>query len=48
MEAVLTEDESVLKYRDLINLFQGLLTKMCNDEMIQFPTTLGKQSCLFT
>lgn len=31
----------MLKYRDLIATFEGLLIKMCNEEKIIFPTTLG-------
>ncbi|CAD5209411.1 unnamed protein product [Bursaphelenchus xylophilus] len=40
-EAVLTEGRTVLRYRDLITTFEGLLTKMCAHENITFPTTLG-------
>ncbi|KAI1717345.1 rhoGAP domain-containing protein [Ditylenchus destructor] len=40
MEAVLTEG-NVLKYRDLIATFESLLVKMCNQEKVVFPTTLG-------
>lgn len=31
----------MLKYRDLIAIFESLLIKMCNEEKISFPTTLG-------
>uniref|UniRef100_A0A915CYE7 Uncharacterized protein n=1 Tax=Ditylenchus dipsaci TaxID=166011 RepID=A0A915CYE7_9BILA len=41
MEAVLTECKTVLKYRDLIATFESLLNKMCHEEKITFPTTLG-------
>uniref|UniRef100_A0AC34PYM1 Phorbol-ester/DAG-type domain-containing protein n=1 Tax=Panagrolaimus sp. JU765 TaxID=591449 RepID=A0AC34PYM1_9BILA len=40
-EAVLTEDKAILKYRDLITTFEGLLTKVCQQEHVTFPTTLG-------
>ena len=31
----------MLKYHDLIRTFEGLLTKMCHEEQLTFPTTLG-------
>lgn len=37
----LQDGKTVLKYRDLIATFEGLLTKMCAEEKITFPTTLG-------
>ncbi|CAJ0594314.1 unnamed protein product [Cylicocyclus nassatus] len=40
-EAVLTEERTVLKYRDLITTFEGVLTKVCKEEKVSFPTTLG-------
>ncbi|ULU10712.1 hypothetical protein L3Y34_014757 [Caenorhabditis briggsae] len=40
-EAVLSVDQSVLKYRDVITMFEGLLTKTCMEENVSFPTTLG-------
>ncbi|TKR95998.1 hypothetical protein L596_010082 [Steinernema carpocapsae] len=40
-QAVLNEDKTELKYRDLITTFEGLLTKVSKDEGICFPTTLG-------
>jgi len=40
-EAVLTEDKTNLKYRDLITTFEGLLTKVCAQEHVVFPTILG-------
>ncbi|VDM37297.1 unnamed protein product [Toxocara canis] len=40
-EAVLIEDKAVLKYRDLINTFEGSLTKVSAQEKVTFPTTLG-------
>ncbi|CAB3408102.1 unnamed protein product [Caenorhabditis bovis] len=40
-EAVLTAEQSVLKYRDVITMFEGLLTKVCKEEKVCFPTTLG-------
>nr|ACI49219.1 hypothetical protein Csp3_JD05.004 [Caenorhabditis angaria] len=40
-EAVLTAEGSVLKYRDMITMFEGLLTKTCKEETVSFPTTLG-------
>uniref|UniRef100_A0AC34Q1X4 Uncharacterized protein n=1 Tax=Panagrolaimus sp. JU765 TaxID=591449 RepID=A0AC34Q1X4_9BILA len=35
------EDKAILKYRDLITTFEGLLTKVCQQEHVTFPTTLG-------
>uniref|UniRef100_A0A1I8BZ14 Myosin motor domain-containing protein n=1 Tax=Meloidogyne hapla TaxID=6305 RepID=A0A1I8BZ14_MELHA len=32
---------TTLKYHDLIRTFEGLLTKICNEEKLTFPTTLG-------
>ncbi|CAI4221277.1 unnamed protein product [Auanema sp. JU1783] len=40
-EAVSMEEQAVLKYRDLITTFEGLLTKVCREEKVSFPTTLG-------
>ncbi|VDO57486.1 unnamed protein product [Haemonchus placei] len=40
-EAVLNEERAVLKYRDLITTFEGVLTKVCKEEKVSFPTTLG-------
>ncbi|KAK6013917.1 hypothetical protein OSTOST_20740 [Ostertagia ostertagi] len=40
-EAVLSEERAVLKYRDLITTFEGVLTKVCKEEKVSFPTTLG-------
>uniref|UniRef100_A0A1I7XGK0 Myosin motor domain-containing protein n=1 Tax=Heterorhabditis bacteriophora TaxID=37862 RepID=A0A1I7XGK0_HETBA len=40
-EAVSSEERAVLKYRDLITTFEGLLTKVCKEEKVSFPTTLG-------
>ncbi|CAD6184254.1 unnamed protein product [Caenorhabditis auriculariae] len=40
-EAVLSQGNSVLKYRDVITMFEGLLTKVCHEEKVSFPTTLG-------
>ncbi|CAL2029784.1 unnamed protein product [Caenorhabditis brenneri] len=40
-EAVLSVEQSVLKYRDVITMFEGLLTKTCKEENVSFPTTLG-------
>ncbi|RCN30953.1 phorbol esters/diacylglycerol binding domain protein [Ancylostoma caninum] len=42
-EAVLNiqEERTVLKYRDLITTFEGVLTKVCKEEKVSFPTTLG-------
>ncbi|KAK6730480.1 hypothetical protein RB195_007130 [Necator americanus] len=40
-EAVLSEERAVLKYRDLITTFEGVLTKVCKEEKVTFPTTLG-------
>ncbi|CAI2315989.1 unnamed protein product [Caenorhabditis sp. 36 PRJEB53466] len=40
-EAVLSVEQSVLKYRDVITMFEGLLTKVCREEGVSFPTTLG-------
>ncbi|GMT28295.1 hypothetical protein PFISCL1PPCAC_19592 [Pristionchus fissidentatus] len=41
-EAVFDEDRgSLLKYKDLINTFEGLLTKVCKEDKVIFPTTLG-------
>ncbi|CCD71914.1 Unconventional myosin-IXa-like [Caenorhabditis elegans] len=40
-EAVLSVEQSVLKYRDVITMFEGLLTKVCLEESVSFPTTLG-------
>ncbi|KAI6221305.1 hypothetical protein M3Y99_01559100 [Aphelenchoides fujianensis] len=40
-EAVLDDRGTVLRYRDLIANFEGLLVKMCKNENIVFPTTLG-------
>uniref|UniRef100_A0A8R1DFX9 Uncharacterized protein n=1 Tax=Caenorhabditis japonica TaxID=281687 RepID=A0A8R1DFX9_CAEJA len=40
-EAVLSMEQSVLKYRDVITMFEGLLTKVCKEEGVSFPTTLG-------
>ncbi|KAK5970322.1 Unconventional myosin-IXa [Trichostrongylus colubriformis] len=40
-EAVLNEERAVLKYRDLITTFEGVLTKVCMEEKVSFPTTLG-------
>lgn len=34
-------EQSVLKYRDVITMFEGLLTKVCLEESVSFPTTLG-------
>lgn len=31
----------MLKYRDVITMFEGLLTKVCREEGVSFPTTLG-------
>ncbi|KAH7730130.1 myosin VA [Aphelenchoides avenae] len=39
-EAV-SEESASLKYRDLITIFEGVLTKVCTQEKITFPTTLG-------
>ncbi|PIO67489.1 phorbol esters/diacylglycerol binding domain protein [Teladorsagia circumcincta] len=35
------EERTVLKYRDLITTFEGVLTKVCKEEKVSFPTTLG-------
>lgn len=40
-EAVLTEEHASLKYHDLITTFEGVLTKVCREEKVTFPTTLG-------
>ncbi|KAJ1362932.1 hypothetical protein KIN20_022659 [Parelaphostrongylus tenuis] len=40
-EAVLSEERAVLKYHDLITTFEGVLTKVCKEEAVSFPTTLG-------
>ncbi|VDK27731.1 unnamed protein product [Gongylonema pulchrum] len=40
-EAVINEDKTVLKYRDLITIFEGSLTKVSAQEQVTFPTTLG-------
>lgn len=40
-EAVLTVERSDLRYRDVITMFEGLLTKTCKEEGVSFPTTLG-------
>ncbi|KAI6222187.1 hypothetical protein M3Y95_00958000 [Aphelenchoides besseyi] len=41
-EAVFSgERGTVLRYHDLITTFEGLLVKMCRNENIVFPTTLG-------
>ncbi|KAF8367210.1 hum-7 [Pristionchus pacificus] len=41
-EAVFDEDRgTLLKYKDLINMFEGLLTKVCKEDKVIFPTTLG-------
>lgn len=40
-EAVINEDRTVLKYRDLITIFEGSLTKVSAQEKVTFPTTLG-------
>uniref|UniRef100_A0A158R5X7 Myosin motor domain-containing protein n=1 Tax=Syphacia muris TaxID=451379 RepID=A0A158R5X7_9BILA len=40
-QAVLNEEKTTLKYRDLINIFQGSLTKISAQEKVTFPTTLG-------
>jgi hypothetical protein len=40
-EAVLNEEHTVLRYRDLISTFEGLLIKMCTLQNVQFPTNLG-------
>uniref|UniRef100_A0A914XBB0 Unconventional myosin-IXb n=2 Tax=Plectus sambesii TaxID=2011161 RepID=A0A914XBB0_9BILA len=40
-EAVLNEDKTVLKYRDLITTFEGSLSKVCIQEQVTFPVTLG-------
>ncbi|EJD74213.1 hypothetical protein LOAG_18439 [Loa loa] len=40
-EAVLNENKTVLKYRDLITIFEGSLTKVSAQEQVTFPTTLG-------
>ncbi|CAK5084193.1 unnamed protein product [Meloidogyne enterolobii] len=37
----LREGSTTLKYHDLIRTFEGLLTKICNEEKLTFPTTLG-------
>nr|CAD2192435.1 unnamed protein product [Meloidogyne enterolobii] len=41
MEATLQRGSTTLKYHDLIRTFEGLLTKICNEEKLTFPTTLG-------
>uniref|UniRef100_A0A158P6T6 Myosin motor domain-containing protein n=1 Tax=Angiostrongylus cantonensis TaxID=6313 RepID=A0A158P6T6_ANGCA len=40
-EAVLSVKRAVLKYHDLITTFEGVLTKVCKEEAVSFPTTLG-------
>ncbi|VDM96149.1 unnamed protein product [Thelazia callipaeda] len=40
-EAVISENQTVLKYRDLITIFEGSLTKVSAQEQVTFPTTLG-------
>ncbi|KAI3421294.1 hypothetical protein GPALN_014914 [Globodera pallida] len=38
---VYPEGNTVLKYHDLIGTFEGLLSKMCHEEQVTFPTVLG-------
>ncbi|KAL3088833.1 hypothetical protein niasHS_009125 [Heterodera schachtii] len=38
---VYPEGNTVLKYHDMINTFEGLLSKMCHEEQVTFPTVLG-------
>ncbi|CAJ0568270.1 unnamed protein product, partial [Mesorhabditis spiculigera] len=40
-EAILTEEGTVLRYKDLITTFEGLLTKVCREEKVTFPLPLG-------
>uniref|UniRef100_A0A158Q830 Myosin motor domain-containing protein n=1 Tax=Elaeophora elaphi TaxID=1147741 RepID=A0A158Q830_9BILA len=40
-EAVVNENKTVLKYHDLITIFEGSLTKVSAQEQVTFPTTLG-------
>uniref|UniRef100_A0A915PKD8 Uncharacterized protein n=1 Tax=Setaria digitata TaxID=48799 RepID=A0A915PKD8_9BILA len=40
-EAVVNENKTVLKYHDLITIFEGSLTKVSTQEKVTFPTTLG-------
>lgn len=37
----------MLKYRDLITTFEGVLTKVCKEEKVSFPTTLGVNAFRF-
>uniref|UniRef100_A0AAF5RX01 Uncharacterized protein n=1 Tax=Wuchereria bancrofti TaxID=6293 RepID=A0AAF5RX01_WUCBA len=40
-EAVVSENRTMLKYHDLITIFEGSLTKVSAQEQVTFPTTLG-------
>ncbi|VDO31638.1 unnamed protein product [Brugia timori] len=40
-EAVVGENRTMLKYHDLITIFEGSLTKVSAQEQVTFPTTLG-------
>ncbi|CAG9541021.1 unnamed protein product [Cercopithifilaria johnstoni] len=40
-EAVVSENKTMLKYHDLITIFEGSLTKVSAQEQVTFPTTLG-------
>ncbi|KAL3997136.1 Myosin head (motor domain) family protein [Acanthocheilonema viteae] len=40
-QAVVTENKTMLKYHDLITIFEGSLTKVSAQEQVTFPTTLG-------